>query len=144
MSEEPNALRSGSSCATSSPPSWRRKIRDELVTRAFSAWILFVAALAAVAAVMPSISAVPLAAAVGVAVWRWPAAALGSTAFAVLAVRPALDMFSERRFGLSEFAVSPAVVFGLGVLLVAVVLAFVRARSGRTVWPDRSLRRAHL
>jgi len=105
---------------------------------------LAVAALAAAATAVPSAAALTVAIAVGVAVWRWPTAALETAAFAVLAVRPSLDVFSERRLGLSEFAVNPAVVFGLGVLAVAVVLALVRARSGQTLWPDRTLLRSHL
>lgn len=107
-------------------------------------WLLLVAALAAVTAAAPPVAAVTVAAAVAVAAWRWPAAALETAAFAVLAVRPSLDVFSERRLGLSEFAVNPAVAFGLAVLWIAAVLAVARARTGHPLWPNTPLRRAHL
>jgi O-antigen ligase len=102
-----------------------------------------VAALAALAAALPPIAAASVALAVGIAVWRWPEAALELTVVAVLAVRPSLDVFSSRRLGLSEFALNPAVVFGLVVLWIGAVLALTRARAGRPLWPSRSLRRAH-
>jgi O-antigen ligase len=114
------------------------------VRQALGPWLGLSAILAAVTAAVPSVAAVTIATAAAVAVWRWPREALAMTAFAVLAVRPSLDMFSERRLGLSEFAVNPAVVFGLAILWVTAVLALVRARSGQRIWPDRSLLRAHL
>src|SRR2546425_2987977 len=107
-------------------------------------WVLAVAALAAGAAAAPLVVAMVAAGVIAVAVRRWPEAALEISAFAVLAVRPSLDAFSERRFGLSEFAPSPAVVFGLGILWVAVMAALARARSGGRVWPSRALLRAHV
>ncbi len=115
-----------------------------MTPRALAAWALVVAGLAAASATVPPLAAVPVAGAIAVAVWRWPAATLEATAFAVLAVRPALDVFSERRYGLSEFAVSPAVVFGLVVLWVAAVAALARARAGRPLWPSPRLLHAHV
>jgi O-antigen ligase len=111
--------------------------------RELAPWVVLVAALAAAAAGAAPTAALVLAAAIAVAVWRWPDRALEIASFAVLAIRPSLDSFGGRRFGLSEFAVNPAVVFGLAVLWVAVVAALARARSGRRVWPGRSLSAAH-
>jgi len=113
------------------------------VQRTLASWAAVVAALAALAAALPPIAAVSVALAVGSAVWRWSEAALELTVFAVLAIRPSLDVFSTRRLGLSEFAVNPAVVFGVAVLWVAAVLALTRARTGRPLWPSRALLRAH-
>lgn len=115
-----------------------------MTTRALAGWALVVAVLALASAALPPVAALPAAVAIAVAVWRWPAVTLELTAFAVLAVRPALDVFSERRYGLSEFAVSPAVAFGLLVLWVAAVTAVARARAGRPLWPSRRLLHAHL
>ncbi len=112
--------------------------------RSSDPWILLAAALAAAAARAPAIAALVVAGATAVAVGRWPEVALEIAAFAVLAVRPSLDAFGGRRFDVSEFAPNPAVVFGLGILWVAVVMTVVRARSGRPVWPSRQLRRTHL
>ncbi len=112
--------------------------------RSSGPWILLAAALAAAAARAPAIAALVVAGATAVAVGRWPQVALEVAAFAVLAVRPSLDAFGGRRFDVSEFAPNPAVVFGLGILWVAVVMTVVRARSGRPVWPSRKLLRAHL
>jgi O-antigen ligase len=115
-----------------------------VTARPLAPWALVVAVLAVASATLPRLAAVPVAVAIGVAVWRWPQVALEATAFAVLAVRPALDIFSERRYGLSEFAVSPAVAFGLLVLWVGAVAALARARAGRALWPSPLLIRAHL
>lgn len=114
-----------------------------MTTRALAGWALVVAVLALASATLPPVAALPAAVAIAVAVWRWPAMALEVAALAVLAVRPALDVFSERRYGLSEFAVSPAVAFGLVVLWVAAVAGLVRARAGRPLWPSRRLVHAH-
>lgn len=69
---------------------------------------------------------------------------LEAGACAVLAVRPALDVFSARSPGLSLFAVTPAVALGLGVLFVAVVVAVRRLRDREPLWPDPGLRAPHL
>lgn len=115
-----------------------------MTTRALASWALVVAVLAVAGATAPPLAAMPVAAAIAVAVWRRPAVVLEATAFAVLAVRPALDVFSERRYGLSEFTVSPAVAFGLVVLWVAAVAGVARARAGRPFWPSRRLIHAHM
>jgi O-antigen ligase len=112
--------------------------------QSFAAWIVLTAALAAAAARAPVVTAVALAGATAVAVWRWPEVSLGIAAFVVLAVRPSLDIFSERRFGLSEFVPNPAGVFGLGILGACFVFAIVRARDGRRLWPNQALLRPHL
>ena len=65
-------------------------------------------------------------------------------AFAALAVRPSLDLFSERRFGLGPFTLEPAVVFGAVMLVIGCVLGIRRARDGQRAWPDTPLRRAHV
>jgi O-antigen ligase len=76
--------------------------------------------------------------------WRFPDAALSAAAFAVLAVRPSLDVFSRRGLGIGSSAPSPAVVFGLVVLFVGAVLAASRVRNGRRLWPDARLLHAHV
>jgi len=67
-----------------------------------------------------------------------------SAVFGVLAVRPSLDVFSDRHFGVGPFATNPAVFFGLVVLLIAGVLFARRARHGEQLWPVPGLRIAHL
>ena len=112
--------------------------------QSFAVWIVLTAALAAAAAGAPVVAAVGMAGAIAMAAWRWPDLAPEMAAFAVLAIRPSLDIFSERRFGLSEFAPNPAMVFGLAILLVASVIALRRARDGRFLWPNQALLRPHL
>src|SRR2546425_6677842 len=132
MRHSPSTLRCGAN----------RESMGVKFTPASGLWVLGVAALAAGAAAAPFVVAIVAAGVIAVAVRRWPEAALDISVFAVLAVRPSLDAFSERRFGLSEFALSPAVVFGLGILWVAVMAALARARSGGRVWAGRALLRA--
>src|SRR6266853_594875 len=115
-----------------------------MVQQSLVVWIVLTAALAAAAARAPVVAVVGVVGATAVAVCRWPEVALEIAAFAVLAVRPSLDMFSERRFRLSEYAPNPAVAFGLGILCVAVVVALLRARQGRFLWPNRALLRPHM
>ncbi|MGE0352264.1 MAG: O-antigen ligase family protein [Gemmatimonadales bacterium] len=79
-----------------------------------------------------------------VAIWRWPRRLTELLVFVILAVRPSLDLFGERRFGLGPFALNPAVAFGLGVLFAGLVLALRRGRDGRRLWPDGALLHAHL
>jgi hypothetical protein len=114
------------------------------VPRRDVAWIAALAGLAALATVVPRVAALPVAAAVAVAVWRRPAVALHLAAFAALAIRPSLDVFSERRLGLGPFAFSPSVVFGAALLWVALVLAVRRGRDGLRIWSDVRLLRAHV
>src|SRR5438876_6141175 len=121
----------------------RMNVRARL-QQSFAVWIVLTAALAAAAAGAPVVAAVGMAGAIAMAAWRWPDLALEMAAFAVLAIRPSLDIFSERRFGLSEFAPNPAMVFGLAILLVASVIALRRARDGRFLWPNQALLRPHL
>lgn len=77
-------------------------------------------------------------------VWTFPRMAVHATAFAALAIRPSLDQFSERRFGLGPFTLEPAVIFGGLVLVAGTVLALRRGRAGRRLWPDPALFRAHV
>lgn len=107
-------------------------------------WLGAVAAMSAAAAAWPPAAVVLLGVLMTQAVWCWPEMALGIGAAGVLAVRPALDMFSERRLGVDALALNPAVVFGASVLWVALVLAARRAKEGARLWPDESLWRAHL
>jgi O-antigen ligase len=97
----------------------------------------------AAAAFLPAAAAIA-AAAVAVAVWRWPRVGAAVGAFVVLAVRPSLDVFSERRYGVGPFALDPAVVVGAATLLVAAVLALRRVHDGRRVWPDVTILHAHV
>ena len=107
-------------------------------------WPLAVAVLAALASQDPRVAALALLAALGVLAWRFPEPALEAAVWAVLVVRPSLDVFSERRYGLSLFVVSPAVALGVLVVITAAVLAVRRARVGRPVWTDPELRAPHL
>ncbi len=107
-------------------------------------WALVVAGLGAAAAAVPATGALAVATAIAVAVWRWPDVGLEIAAFAVLAVRPSLDIFSERRFGLSEFAPNPAAVFGVAILCIGSLSALMRARDGRPLWPNRAVLQPHL
>jgi hypothetical protein len=103
-----------------------------------------VVAVAALAAWRPAAAAAPAAALVLAAAWRAPAAVLTIGAVAVLTVRPALDVFTERRFGMGPFNVSATVVFGLGILLVAAGVGWRRGRDGQRLWTDRGLLVAHV
>ena len=76
-------------------------------------------------------------------VWTWPDLFIQVTVFGVLAVRPSLDVFSDRDFGVGPFTLNPAVIFGLCVLLVATVLFVRRARYGAQLWPVSGLLAAH-
>jgi O-antigen ligase len=69
--------------------------------------------------------------------------ALEVGAVLVLAVRPTLDFYSERRFGLGVFATNPSIVVGLIVLGVATVSTVRRGSLGLPLWPDPGLRRVH-
>ena len=107
-------------------------------------WAVPVVCLAAAAAAQPSIGIALACVLAAAAVWTWPGRVMHSTVFAVLAVRPSLDVFSDRHFGVGPFATSPAVFFGLVVLLIAGVVFARRARQGEQLWPVPGLRTAHL
>lgn len=79
-----------------------------------------------------------------VAAWQWPEETLRVGVAAVLVVRPALDMFTERRLGLGPFAISPAALVGGSVLVLAVTLGIRRLSRSQRVWPERRLLVAHL
>lgn len=106
-------------------------------------WTLAVAALGVLAALNPGIAALAFAIALSCAIWQWPDLLLSAAVVVLLVVRPALDMYSERRLGLGPFAISPAVVFGAGVLWVALVVGVRRARDGKHFWPDPALLHLH-
>jgi hypothetical protein len=74
---------------------------------------------------------------------RFPDVVLTGAVFVVLAVRPFLDAFSERRLGLGPLTGNASVVVGLGVLIVGGVVWVSRARRGLPAWPERRLLRAH-
>jgi len=103
-----------------------------------------VIAVAAGAGVSPAVALVGLGAVTALWVWQRPNGALEIAAFLVLAIRPSLDVFGERRFGLGPFASNPAVVLGLVVLWLGGLLVLRRGSIGAPIWPDRSARTAHL
>jgi len=104
-------------------------------------WAAAVIVLAATVTIVPSVAAV---AGLLIAAQRWPVAALESCAFLVLAARPSLDAFSERRLGLGPLTTNPSVILGIGLVVVASGIELWRARTGRQMWPDRWMRRAHV
>lgn len=106
-------------------------------------WALAVAALGVLAAWNNGVATLAFAIALSCAIWRWPDVLLSAALVVLLVGRPALDMYSERRLGLGPFAISPAVVFGAGVLWVALVVGVRRARDGKRFWPDPALLRLH-
>lgn len=106
-------------------------------------WVAVLVVVVAFAAVQPLVAALCGLTTVAALVWRYPQIAMQTASFALLAIRPSLDQFSERRLGLGPFALQPAVVFGGVILVTGVVLGLRRAREGRRAWPDRSLARAH-
>src|SRR5947209_17442432 len=85
-------------------------------------WILGALILGGGGAAAPQLAGLVLAAALAGVAWRWPNATLNVAAFVVLALRPTLDMFSERRLGLGPLSTSPAVIFGMAVLWTGLVL----------------------
>src|SRR6266576_765884 len=108
-----------------------------------AAWVIAVLVSSCLAALDSRFTAALLAAAIGVGAWMWPVVAIEITAFAVLVVRPVLDVFGGRRLGLGPFASNPAVLLGLGVLWLAVIIGVRRAQEGRSIWAHGSLERAH-
>lgn len=109
-----------------------------------AAWVALTVGLAAAAAAEPRVAAVPALLAIAVAAWRWPDTTLHLAAIALLAVRPSLDIFSERRVGLGPFAMSPAVALGALILWVTLTLGLRRASAGLPIWADRRLWRTHV
>ena len=75
--------------------------------------------------------------------WRSPDMALEIGVVLVLLVRPWVDLFSERRIGISAFASNPAVIIGLAVLGIAALVALRRGKFGASLWPDRGVLQAH-
>lgn len=106
-------------------------------------WLGIVVVAAIAGAIEPRLSLVPIGLLLGVAVWRWKERALSVSVFAILAVRSALDLFSDSRDPTASLALRPASALGLAIMLVAAVLAAARIRSSRPLWPDGELRRAH-
>jgi O-antigen ligase len=94
----------------------------------------------AAAAVDPRLISVPVGVVGVVFVWRWSEIARSVVVFGILAVRPTLDTFSERRVSLGLFTLSPSVVFGLVVLATAATLAIKRGKDGLHLWPEPDLR----
>lgn len=106
-------------------------------------WTVAVMIGAAAAAVEPRVVVLAAAILIAVVTWRWPERVMAISVAGILVVRPVLDTFSERRLGLSVWAVNPAVAFGGAVLLVGVVVGGQRLLAGRRLWPDRESWRAH-
>ncbi|MEO8294543.1 MAG: O-antigen ligase family protein [Gemmatimonadota bacterium] len=107
------------------------------------AWGAALIVVAGLTAVWPDFALLPVAVVAVLAVWRFPDRALEILCVGVLAVRPSLDIFSERRFGLGPFALNPSVIFGASILLLAMVLAVRRVQRGEFIWVDRRLRNIH-
>lgn len=112
--------------------------------RSWLLWGALIIALAAGTAAVPRLGYASLALALAVIAWRWPEAALQSAVFGILAVRPTLDLFSVRTLETSIFAINPAVLFGLLMLLLGGVLGLQRLIQGKRIWPDRQLLLAHV
>ena len=106
-------------------------------------WVAGAMLLSAAAAAYPPLAALGPAIVLAALAWRWPDRVVGFIAFAALALRPSLDIFSERRVGLGPLALQPAAVFGAAVLVTGVVLAARRVRDGQRVWPDAEVLAAH-
>ena len=107
------------------------------------AWAVAVIALAIIGAADPRVGIACAGAVLAAGVWTWPDLFMQVTVFAVLAVRPSLDMFSDHDFGVGPFSLNPAVLFGLCVLFVAIVLLVRRACYGAQLWPTSGLLAAH-
>jgi O-antigen ligase len=107
------------------------------------AWVVGVVLLSAAAVDYPFLAAVGPAVVLGALVYRWPERTLAAGAFAVLAIRPSLDIFSERRASIGPLTWEPAAAFGAAVLVAGAVLAMRRIRDGRRLWPDSAILVAH-
>ena len=111
--------------------------------RRTAGWVAVVAALSVAAAFSPLVIVAVGAAALVGAAWRWPNVALAAGALASLLLRPALDLFSERRLNAGILTLEPAVLFGTAILIVGATVLLRRARGGQRAWPDGELFRAH-
>jgi O-antigen ligase len=118
---------------TAAPPAFRGSPVQSLL------WIGVLILAGAAAAVDPRLVSVPLGIVGVILVRRWPKLACSILVFVVLAVRPSLDTFSERRVSLGLFTLSPSVVLGLVVLATAATLAIQRAKEGHRLWPVSGL-----
>jgi len=107
------------------------------------AWFVGTALVAGAAAADLRAGAVVIGGFIIYAAWRWPEALLDICAVLILAVRPSLDAFGARRFDVPILAVNPAVLFGVGVILVGIINVIRRAQIGLPVWPLPSLGRIH-
>jgi hypothetical protein len=112
-------------------------------TRRF-AWVVTVVVLSSLSALDQRVAGGVLAITLVLGTLLWPDVMLEAMTFGMLAIRPALDAFGGRRLGLGPFASNPAVILGLGVLCVGLVIGIQRLRSGRVIWPQRSLWIGHL
>jgi O-antigen ligase len=118
-------------------------MKPDSVFRSVVPW-LGIAVVAAVAgAIEPRLSLVPIGLLIGVAVWRWMDSALDISVFVILAIRSALDLFSDSRDPTASLALRPASAAGLVIMLIASIIAARRIRSGRPLWPDVQLKKAH-
>ncbi|HXM39266.1 MAG TPA: O-antigen ligase family protein [Gemmatimonadales bacterium] len=106
-------------------------------------WVAGAVLLSAAAAAQPPLAALGPAIVLAALAWRWPDTVLGVVAFVVLALRPSLDIFSERRAGLGPLAWQPAALCGAVVLFAGAVLAVRRRRDGKRIWPDAEVLAAH-
>jgi O-antigen ligase len=122
----------------------RVRPRALLVSSRLPVWVLAVVGTAALSVVTPLVAALMVAFTSAGIAWRWPRTITAVLALGILAVRPTLDAFGGRQFGTSAFAVNPAVIFGLSVLLLGLVLAVRRGRDGQHLWPDKEIMRTHL
>lgn len=102
------------------------------------------ACLAVLSAIYPPLALLCITPVLAISIWRWPDQLLEAAVFAILVVRPSLDIFSERRFGLGPFAPNPAASFGLMMLFVGLVFLLRRLHNRQPVWPDSMLLHAHL
>jgi O-antigen ligase len=116
----------------------------ELERRALKHWWAIAAALSGVTvAVAPSTGVALGAVLLSALIWKNFSSAQEIAAVSVLALRPALDIFSDRSVEAGGFAVSPGVLFGMVTLLVSVIGLTRRLLSRKQVWPDRGMGWCH-
>jgi O-antigen ligase len=107
-------------------------------------WLALVVVLGASSVVFPAVFLGAAFVLLGLAAARFPRAALLGAGVATFALRPLLDIFSERRLGLGPLSTDPAVFLGIGVLTVALVVGARRVASGQRLFPDATALRAHV
>ena len=112
-------------------------------SRRGAAWLGFAIVLAAMAASEPRVSLLPAGVLIALLVWRWTDTALTISTVAVMAIRPALDIFSNSRDPTASMTLRPAPVLGLAVILVAAVVGLKRIKNRQPLWPDAGLRNIH-